>query len=111
MPPDALATPVTADDRLHLRLYVAGDGPNSTAARANLARLLVGRAPESYEVEIVDCLTEPMRAIQEGVLVTPTLLRVSPPPRQTIVGTLSESSRVGLALGITSPALGASKPR
>lgn len=97
---DATAPPVTVDNRLQLRLYVAGDGPNSTVARANLERLLVGCAPGSYNVEIVDCLTEPLRAIQEGVLVTPTLLRVSPPPRQTIVGTLSESSRVWSALGI-----------
>jgi circadian clock protein KaiB len=92
--------PPSLADRLELRLYVAGDGPNSTAARANLERLLVGCPPGSYNIEIVDCLTEPLRAIQEGVLVTPTLLRVSPPPRQTIIGTLSESGRVVSALGI-----------
>ena len=89
-----------AVDRLVLRLYVAGDGPNSTAARANLVRLLGAREPESYDVEIVDCLVEPLRAIEEGVFVTPTLLRVSPTPRRTIVGSLNETANVTAALGL-----------
>lgn len=88
------------DARLVLRLYVAGDGPNSTAARANLSRLLGTCPAGSYDVEVVDCLQEPMRAIEEGVFVTPTLLRVSPSPRRTIVGSLSESLNVSAALGL-----------
>ena len=86
-----------SDGRLILRLYVAGDGPNSTAARANLKRLLDGRHPDSYSVEIVDCLSEPLRAIEEGIFVTPTLLRLSP-PRRTVVGSLSEEQRVAAVL-------------
>jgi circadian clock protein KaiB len=89
--------PATSNDsaeRIILRLYVAGDGPNSVAARANLKRMLEARNPSTYSVEIVDCLVEPMRAIEEGVLVTPTLLRLSPPPRRTVVGSLSESGQV-----------------
>src|SRR5689334_16805888 len=79
MPASGSPDAVSADDseRLILRLYVAGDAPNSTAARANLKRLLESRQPDSYSVEIVDCLAEPLRAIEEGVFVTPTLLRIS----------------------------------
>jgi len=89
-----------SDERLVLRLYVAGDGPNSVAARANLKRMLEARHPSTYSVEIVDCLVDPMRAIEEGVLVTPTLLRLSPPPRRTVVGSLSESGQVVSALDL-----------
>ncbi len=99
MSPDRSSVPAE-EPRLVLRLYVAGDGPNSTAARANLSRLLGTYPPGSYEVEVVDCLREPMRAIEEGVFVTPTLLRVSPQPRRTIVGSLSESMNVSAALGL-----------
>jgi circadian clock protein KaiB len=88
------------DDRLVLRLYVAGDGPNSTAARVNLKRMLGARSPDSYTVEIVDCLAEPLRAIEDGILVTPTLLRLTPPPRRTVVGSLSEADRVNAALSL-----------
>jgi circadian clock protein KaiB len=94
------APPGQADEPLVLRLYVAGDGPNSVAARANLKRLLGARHPSTYSVEIVDCLVEPLRAIEEGILVTPTLLRLSPPPRRTVVGALSESSQVVSALDL-----------
>jgi|SRR4051812_43364111 len=97
MPTEVDALPAT-DSHLVLRLYVAGDGPNSVAARANLKRLLGGRSPSSYTVEIIDCLVEPLRAIEEGVLVTPTLLRLSPPPRRTVVGSLSEASQVTAVL-------------
>ena len=90
--------------RLILRLYVAGDGPNSVAARTNLWRLLAPRDPSTYSLEIVDCMREPIRTLQEGVLVTPTLVRLEPKPGRTIVGTLSDSAQVGEALGIDSPA-------
>jgi circadian clock protein KaiB len=91
------------DERLVLRLYVAGDGPNSTAARVNLKRMLSGRSPDSYSVEIVDCIAEPLRAIEEGIFVTPTLLRLTPPPRRTVVGSLSEADRVTTALSLEPP--------
>jgi circadian clock protein KaiB len=87
-------------ERMVLRLYVAGDGPNSAAARSNLRRLLAGCDPETYTLEVVDCLRQPMRALQEGVLVTPTLLRVAPAPVRTIVGSLSDGPRVLEALGL-----------
>jgi len=87
-------------ERMVLRLYVAGDGPNSAAARVNLRRLLGGCDPATYSLEIVDCLRQPMRALQEGVLVTPTLLRLAPAPLRTIVGSLSDSARVLEALGL-----------
>jgi circadian clock protein KaiB len=90
--------------RLVLRLYVAGDGPNSVAARANLRRLLAHCEPSTYSLEIVDCLREPIRTLQEGVLVTPTLVRLEPSPSRTIIGTLSDTTQVSEALGINAPA-------
>lgn len=95
--------------RLLMRLYVAGDGPNSIAARTNLRRMLAAYDPSAHVVEIVDCLHEPLRALQEGVLVTPTLLRLEPLPVRTIIGTLSDTQRVLEALGLE-PTAGSSKP-
>jgi circadian clock protein KaiB len=85
---------------LVLRLYVAGDGPNSAAARANLRRILAPFDAAMYTLEIVDCLRQPMRALQEGVLVTPTLVRLAPAPERTIVGSLSDTARVVGSLGL-----------
>jgi circadian clock protein KaiB len=86
---------------LSVRLYVAGDAPNSTLARENLRGLLARHPALKIVVEIVDCLREPQRALRDGVLVTPTLVRVEPAPRRTIVGTLSDAVRVAAALGLT----------
>ena len=83
-----------------MRLYVAGDGPNSVAARNNLQRLLAPYDPSTHSLEIVDCLQEPLRTLREGVLVTPTLMRLEPEPVCAIVGSLSDSARVLEALGL-----------
>lgn len=87
-------------DAVVLRLYLAGEGPNSIAARANLLRLLAGVERSSYSLEVVDCLRDPLRALQEGVLVTPTLVRVTPQPVVTIIGTLRDSGGVMDILGL-----------
>ena len=86
---------------LVMRLYVAGDGPNSIAARKNLQRLLEPYDPSTHTLEIVDCLQEPLRTLREGVLVTPTLVRLQPEPSQTIIGSLSDAGRVLEALGLS----------
>jgi len=82
------------------RLYVAGGALNSTQAVANLAALcrvhLLGR----YEIEVVDVFREPKRALADGILMTPTLLKLAPSPLRRIVGTLSQTETVLQALGL-----------
>lgn len=91
-------TPIT--EGLVLRLYVADDGPNSVRAVANL-RAICARWLEAseYQLEIIDVLQEPVRALEAGILVTPTLGgqgRVA----VSIVGTLDDHENVGRALGL-----------
>lgn len=85
-----------------LRLYIAGEAPNSVQAMANLEAIcreyLSMAGP--YKIEIIDVLKEPQRALKEGILVTPTLVKLSPPPACKIVGNLSEKAKVLLALGL-----------
>ena len=83
---------------------MAGDGPNSVAARGNLRRLLSPLDPAQYHVEVIDCMDDPMRALREGVYVTPTMLRCEPQPVVTIVGSLSDERAVRGALGLPEPA-------
>ena len=90
-----------AEGVLVLRLYIAGDAPNSALAEANLRELLRAREAGSFTLDIVDCIREPMRALADGVIVTPTLRKISPSPAQTIVGALSDTARVRATLGLT----------
>lgn len=82
-----------------LRLYVAGDGPNSTLARSNLATALdrLGRSGDG--IEIVDCLTDARRALADGVMVTPTLVVEGDGGTTTVIGTLADLDRVVSILG------------
>ncbi len=83
------------------RLYIAGDAPNSAQARANLAEICRRHLPDRHEIEIVDVFREPKRALAEGILMTPTLIKLAPPPLRRIIGTLSQTQPVLEALGLS----------
>ena len=85
---------------LLLRLFVAGEGPNSREALANLEAIRQRCLhPDDVQVEIVDVLEDPLRALEDGVLVTPTLKAYNSPP-VSIVGTLRDHQKVMRALGL-----------
>ena len=85
---------------LSLRLYVAGHSPNSVAAAANLRTLCAAEDVNPPKFDIVDVLQEPERALKDGIMVTPMLVRLSPEPTVQILGALSDLGRVRAALGI-----------
>jgi circadian clock protein KaiB len=83
-----------------LRLYVAGDAPNSQQARHNLDELLKTIEEDDYELEIIDCLSDPVRTLTDGIVVTPTLLKVAPEPRCTVIGTLADADYLRRTIGL-----------
>jgi len=83
-----------------LRLYVAGGAPNSMQAIANLEAICREHLKGGHRLEVVDVLEHPRRAMAEGVLVTPSLAKLSPLPAANVVGNLSDKDKVLLALGI-----------
>ncbi len=86
------------------RLFVAGDTENSAQAVANLAAICQEHFGAPCETEIVDILEEPGRALEDKILMTPTLVRLYPTPEQRIVGNLS---RPHVVLRILGPGAGA----
>ncbi len=86
-----------------LRLYVAGDTQNSARAIANLAAICRVHLPERHDIEVVDVNREPARALADGVLMTPMLVKVAPVPVRRIVGTLSQTQTVLEVLGLEPP--------
>jgi circadian clock protein KaiB len=79
---------------LRLRLYVAGNSPNSVRAEANTRALCLAHFPGVHELEIVDLLTHPDRAHADQVIVTPTLIRLAPAPPRRAIGSLSDAAGV-----------------
>jgi circadian clock protein KaiB len=88
-----------SDVKLQLRLYVAGNAPNSVRAIANARAICEQHFNGSHDLEIVDLLDHPVRGLADGIIVTPTLLKVMPLPVQRVIGNLSDTSQVLLALG------------
>ena len=95
---------LTMNDHLNgayvFRLYVAGGAPNSVRALANLYAICHKHYPESHRIEVIDVLKEPLRALAEAILVTPTVIKLSPAPEQQIIGNLSKEEEVLCALGL-----------
>jgi circadian clock protein KaiB len=83
-----------------LRLYVADSAPNSARAIANLAAICKEHLGDQFELEIIDVLEYPQRALADGIIVTPSLTKISPSPLARIVGNLSDTNSVLHALGI-----------
>jgi circadian clock protein KaiB len=81
-------------------LYVAGKAPNSIKAIANLEAICRRHLKDAYKLEIVDVCEHPLRALAEGVLVTPSLAKMSPSPTSMVIGNLSDTGSVLAALGL-----------
>ncbi|CAN5685631.1 hypothetical protein BH09PSE5_BH09PSE5_38840 [soil metagenome] len=86
---------------LRLRLYVAGNAPNSLAAVTNIHDICDRFVPGRHHIELVNVLTEARRALKDGVLMTPMLVKLEPLPALRIVGSLSERDVVIQALGLS----------
>ena len=86
------------------RLYVAGDTLKSAQAAANLAALCRAHLPDRHEIEVVDVVKAPNRALLEAIFMTPALVKLSPSPTRIIVGTLSNTQVVLQALGLDAAA-------
>lgn len=90
---------MTERRKLALRLYVAGSATNSMRAIANAKAICETHFAMCHVLEIVDLLEEPRRAAADGIIVTPTLLKLLPLPVERVVGNLSDTNKVLLVLG------------
>lgn len=76
-------------ESLKVRLYVAGDLPSSERALANVREICARHFDPNMAIEVVDVLGDPLRAAQDGVFFTPTLVRLNPKPERFIAGDLT----------------------
>lgn len=93
---------MSARGQYRFRLYVAGDTVNSAQASANLAALCRAHLLGRCHIERVNVFEEPQRALEDGIFMTPTLVKLAPGSPTRIVGTLSETRTVLQALGLES---------
>ena len=103
--PEALAPGSIPAERPTVTLYIAGDSPQSAVALANL-RLAFDALPEGDipPIEVIDVYESPLEAMNDGVVVTPTLILQHLGKRRTMFGDLSDLTQTAAVLAsLTTP--------
>jgi circadian clock protein KaiB len=90
--------------RYVLRLYIAGSTPQSARAVANIKKLCEARLKDRYELTVIDLYQQPKQARGEQIIAAPTLVKQLPLPLRRLIGDLSNTNRVLLALDIKAEA-------
>lgn len=88
------------DSKYVLRLYVAGSTPQSSRAITNLKTICEAHLSGCYDLTVVDLYEQKERAQEDQIMVTPTLIRLSPLPVRRLMGDLSQTERVLAALDL-----------
>lgn len=83
-----------------LRLYTAGMTLKSIRAIENLRALCETYLQNRYELTVIDLYQQPEQAEGAQVVAAPTMIKHAPPPLRRLIGDLSDTNRVLLALGI-----------
>ena len=83
-----------------LKLYVAGNTPNSMRALDTLRGILENEFKGVYALKVIDVLKQPQLAEEDKILATPTLAKILPPPVRRIIGDLSDRERVLIGLDL-----------
>jgi circadian clock protein KaiB len=90
--------PEAKGEQFVFRLFIAGDESHSRAARENLREICESYIKGHYKIQIVDVFKSYNTALENGIFLTPALIKVSPQPRTTIFGDLGNTKEVLTAL-------------
>ncbi len=83
-----------------LRLYVTGTTPQSMRAIENVKKICEQHLQGYYRLEVVDLYQQPELAKAEQIIAAPTLVKELPLPLRRILGDMSKTERVLVALDL-----------
>ena len=86
--------------KIELRLYIAGQTPKSVSALKNITNYCKQHLDGKYSIEVIDLLKNPQLAEGDQIFAIPTLVRKVPVPIRKIIGDLSNEERVLVGLNI-----------
>ncbi|MDQ6948848.1 MAG: circadian clock KaiB family protein [Actinomycetota bacterium] len=96
--PIAMVTP--PEDGYSFRIYVTGDTVRSQRTIAALRAMCDANLAGRYALEIIDVADQPQLTEEAGIIATPTVVRLAPPPTLRVIGDLSDYSLAARALGL-----------
>ena len=83
-----------------LRLYVAGQTPNSVRAIENIKRICEEFLKGCYDLEVIDIYQQPVLAKGDQIIAVPTLIKKLPPPLRKFIGDMSATERILVGLDL-----------
>ena len=83
-----------------LKLYVAGNTPNSIRALKMLKDIMEQEFKGVYVLKVIDVIKNPHLAEEDKILAIPTLSKVLPLPVRRIIGDLSDREKVLVGLNL-----------
>jgi circadian clock protein KaiB len=93
-----------------LRLFVSGATPRSSRAIQNIRAICEDCLEGRYDLEVIDIYQHPEHVKAEQIVVTPTLVKLTPLPVRKLIGDLSDTGRVLIGLDIEPRHLSAKPP-
>jgi circadian clock protein KaiB len=90
--PDATSATTKSTGVVWMSLYIAPPMPTSMRAAVNLRDALaeIGTSSPTVEVETIDVILNPQRALKDRIIVTPTLMALHGIERPMMIGDLSD---------------------
>lgn len=83
-----------------LRLYIIGQSKRSKEAVRNLKEILDEYCQGQYSLEVIDLLQNPLMAGYDQILITPTVIKLLPPPIRRVTGDLNDKTKVLIELDL-----------
>jgi len=83
-----------------LRLYVAGQTPNSIRAIENMKRICEEFLKGRYDLEVIDIYQQPVLAKGDQIIAVPTLIKKLPLPLRKFIGDMSATERILVGLDL-----------
>ncbi len=83
-----------------LRLFIAGNTPQSNLALLNLRQVCETHLAGRYRLDVIDIRQQPALAQEAQIIAVPTLVKQAPEPLRRIVGNMTQTERILSGLGL-----------
>ncbi len=98
--PESVAKGFPKKQKYVLRLYVSGMTERSMNAIQNIRKICDEQLRNQCDLQVIDIYKQPVLAIGEQIIATPTLIRKLPPPLRRFIGDLNNTERILVGLDL-----------
>ncbi|MEO6252623.1 MAG: circadian clock KaiB family protein [Ferruginibacter sp.] len=89
------------EGKLILQLFVSGMSLKSMEAIENIKQLCKEYLQGPVDLQIIDLYKNPELAIEQQIVFSPSLIKQSPLPKKTVIGSFADTERVIKGLGLS----------